>query len=224
METTSSAETTIIKRLSNLSAPVISDAMAKLLSDRLKHQTMDSAIKPIDRSVKVCGLAYTVRCYPGATFAMEKAIAEAPQNSVIVCNGQGSDAGVMMGELMSTFAQQRGVLGAVIDGAVRDIDGIIELGFPVFARHITPRSGTFDKLGDVQQVITCGSVVVNPGDIVMGDINGVVVVPKQIATEVTEAAEQLQEWEDKVKRLVLKGKSLEEAAAACNSPSVYNVS
>ncbi len=213
----------IIQQLSGFSAPIVSDAMAKLLSEKLKHQTMDPAIKPIAKSFKVCGPAYTVRCYPGATFAMEKAIAEAPENSVIVCNGQGSDAGVMMGELMSTFAQKRGICGAVIDGAVRDVDDIIALEFPVFARHITARSGTFDKLGDVQKVITCGSVVVNPDDIVVGDINGVVIVPQAIASEVASSAEELQIWENEIKKLLLEGKSLEEASSACKHPAARTV-
>ena len=209
----------IVRRLAGLSAPLVSDTMAKLLSEKLKHQTMDSAIKPLDKGFRLCGPAYTVRCYPGATYAMERAVAEAPAQSVIVCDGQGSDAGVMMGELMSTFAQKRGVLGAVVDGAVRDVDDIIELGFPVFSRHITPRSGTFDQLGDVEQVITCGSVVVNPGDIIVGDINGVVVVPRAKASDVADAAEELQKWEAGIKELLLEGKTLEEAAAVCKHPA-----
>lgn len=201
----------IIKKLSLISTPNISDALGKGLASPLKHQTMDSAIKPLDRTFRLCGPAYTVRCYPGATYAMEKAINLAPAGSVIVCNGQGSDAGVMMGELMSSVAQYRHVAGAVIDGAVRDIDDIIEMGFPVFTRHITPRAGTFDKLGELEQIITCGSVVVNPGDIIVGDANGVVVVPHKIAEQVATAAQAIQNREKQIKKLILQGYSLEDA-------------
>ncbi len=207
-----------VKRLSCLSSPIVSDAMAKLLSEKLKHQTMDAGIKPIDKSFRVCGPAYTVRCYPGATFAMEQAITKAPRDYVIVCDGQGSDAGVMMGELMSIVARKRGVAGAIIDGAVRDVDDIVKLDFPVFTRYITPRSGTSDKLGQLEQIISCGGVVVRPGDIVLGDINGIVVVPNELALKVARAAEKLQSWEDKIKELLLQGKTLEQAVSLYQFP------
>ena len=203
---------TIIKKLSLISTPNISDAMGKGLSRPLKHQTMDSAIKPLSATFRLFGPAYTVRCYPGATYAMEKAINLAPAGSVIVCDGQGSDAGVMMGELMSTVAQYRGVVGAVIDGAVRDIDAVIEMEFPVFTRHVTACSGTFDTLGDLEEIISCGSVVVRPGDIIGGDVNGVVVVPCEIAGPVVRSAQAIQDREKQIKKLLLQGCSLEDAA------------
>jgi len=212
-----------VRRLSGISTPHISDAMAKWLSRKLKHQTLDPGIKPICRGLKVCGPAYTVRCYPGATYAMEKAIAEAPAGCVIVCDGQGSHAGVMMGELMSTFAHRRGIAGAVIDGAVRDIEEVIELGFALFARHVTPRCGTFDKLGDVGQTICCGGVVVRPGDVVAGDDNGVVIVPQDIAPQVAAAAEELHQWETAVKQCILEGQTLEQAAKSCPPPKVRQI-
>ncbi len=210
----------IVNRLSCFSTPIISDVMAKLLPKKLKHQTMDSAIKPIARHFRVCGPAYTVRCYPGATFAMEQAISNAPVGSVIVCNGQGSDAGVMMGEIMSTVAQKRGIAGAIIDGAIRDVEEIIALGFPVFTRHITPRCGTADKLGDVECEIVCGSVIVRQHDFVIGDVNGVVVVPRELIETVLKGAEKLEHWENEIKKLILQGKSLEQAASICKFPTL----
>ena len=212
-----------VRDLSTVSVPNISDAMAKGLSRPLKYHTMNSAIKPVSRDFKVCGPAYTVRCYPGATYAMEKAIVEAPPGSVIVCDGQGSDAGVLMGGLMSATAQQRGVLGAVIDGAVRDIDDVIKSGFALFARHIVARSGTFAQLGDLQQTICCGGIVVRPGDIVAGDVNGVVVVPAEIASAVARAALALAQWEEQLLNEILKGKTLEQAAALCEKPPVQPI-
>ena len=167
---------------------------------------MDSAIKPLSKKFKICGPAFTVRCYPGATYAMERAIAEAPEGTVIVCNGQRSDAGVMMGGLMSLSAQNRGILGAVIDGAVRDIDEVIAIGFPLFARWITPRAGTSDQLGDVQQAISCGSVIVRPDDIISADCNGVVVVPQEIVEQDAEAARRIEDWEEQVKQQLLTGR------------------
>ena len=212
-----------IKRLAGISTPNIADTMAKCLSKKLKHQTMDSAIKPLAMQMKICGPVYTVQCYPGATYAMEKAIAEAPAGTVLVCDGQGSDAGVMMGELMSTFAKQRGILGAVIDGAVRDVAEVLELGFPMFARYINPRSGTFDKLGDVQQIISCGGVTVRPNDIVCGDLNGVVIIPQEIVRQVSIGAAELEKWENEVKNLILQGRTLDQAASMCTRPAIQDI-
>ena len=213
-----------IIKLNGISTPVISDAMAKGLSVPLKHQAMEAAVKPVRERFTVCGRAYTVQCYPGATYAMEKAVAEAPAETVIVCDGQGSTAGVMMGGLMSTFAQQRGILGAVVDGSVRDIDDIDALNFPVFSRFITPRCGTADPLGDVEQPISCGGVVVQPGDIVAGDMHGVVVVPQGIIEAVATAAVALAKWESQVKEKIMNGMSLEAAVGSCEKPEIQQIS
>ena len=213
----------VVAKLAGASAANVSDVLGKGLSRKLKHQTMDAQIKPVCDSLAVCGPAFTVRCYPGATYAMEKAIVEAPAGSVIVCDGQGSDAGVMMGGLMSTVAKMRGVVGAVIDGATRDVADIIELGFAMFARHVVARSGTFDQLGDLQETITCGGVVVRPGDIVVGDRDGVVVVPQEIAVQVAVGAEGLARWEHELQREILSGKSLEEAAAKLEKPPIQQI-
>lgn len=212
-----------ITKLAGISTPNISDAMAKGLSLPLKHQTMDAGIKPVRERFVVYGPAYTVRCYPGATYAMEKAVAEAPPDSVIVCDGQGSTAGVMMGGLMSAFAQQRGILGAVIDGSVRDIDDIDALSFPIFSRFITARCGTADPLGDVEQIINCGGVVVQPGDVVAGDMHGIVVVPQRIVDSVATAAVALAKWEDQVKEKIMQGMTLDEAARSCEKPEIQKI-
>lgn len=213
-----------IRILANISVPNISDAMAKGLSKKYKHQTMDAGIKPIDRTFKVCAPAYTVRCYPGATWAMEMAVEQAPAGTVIVCDAQGSDAGVMMGELMSATAKMRGVWGAVIDGAVRDIDEVIQMGFSLFSRHIVARSGTFDQIGDLQESITCGGVVVNPGDVVAGDCNGVVVIPKEISIHVAQAAKALSEWEDALCKVIHEGQPLSQAVKKFPKPPIVEIS
>jgi len=212
-----------LKRLGAISTPNIADTLAKGLSRKLKHQVMDSGIHPVTSARNLCGIAYTVRCYPGATYAMEHAIAEAPEGSVLVCDAQGSEAGVMMGELMSTFAKSRGILGAVIDGAVRDIEELEALVFAMFARHITPRNGTFDQLGDSGEIISCGGVVVRPGDVIRGDVNGVVVLQSDWLEPVTEAAEERAAWEDRVKEKVLGGMTLDDAASSESGPRIRDL-
>ena len=211
-----------IESLSRLSTANISDAMSKRLEDKLLSQTMDSAIRPLSDSFKICAPAFTVSCYPGATYAMEKAINQAPAGSVIVCDGHACDAGVLMGGLMSTLAQRRGVVGAVIDGAVRDVEDILELDFPVFSRYVTPKSGTFAQLGDVDMPITCGSVIVNPEDIIVADVNGVIVVPSSLAGLVASESQKLHEFEENIRQRILDGFSLDEALAGIEDSVSYN--
>ncbi|HXK59662.1 MAG TPA: RraA family protein [Acidobacteriota bacterium] len=201
----------MVRRFAKFSTALLADAMGKHCCPRLKHQVMHPAIRPLSKRFRIAGRAFTVRCYPGATYAMELALQQAPRGSVIVCDGQGSDAGVLMGELMSICALRRGLVGAIIDGAVRDVESIVKMGFPVFSRHITPRSGTYDQLGEVQTTISCGSVVVSPSDIVVADADGVVVVPNEISEQVAGIAHRLWLWEENVKEGLLRGQTLEEA-------------
>ena len=115
---------------SGLGTPNISDA---LRASGKYFQAMDAGIKPLSPDMRVAGPAFTVRCYPGATWAMEKALELAPPGSVLVVDGGGVPDVILMGGLMSTRAQARGIAGAVLDASVRDTDDIIALGFPVFS-------------------------------------------------------------------------------------------
>lgn len=223
MDASNLTEKDAMRILTEVSPPLISDAMGKCLSRPLKSQTMESGIRPVHHSMKLGGPAYTVQCYPGATWVMELAVAEAPAGSIIVCNAQASDAGVVMGGLMSTFAQQRGITGAVIDGAVRDIEDLIELKFPMFSRHIVARSGTFAQIGDRQIPVTCGGVVVFPGDMVVADMNGVTVVPQAHIIPVARAAKGLEQWERQIKRLLMEGRTLDQAAQTIGKPPVVEI-
>jgi regulator of RNase E activity RraA len=223
MKQESPNEAEAIEMLAQCSVPIVSDALGKCLFRPLKHQTMDAGIKPLCPSMTMCGPAYTVTVYPGATWAMELAVAEAPPDNVIVANGQGSDAGVLMGSLMGTFAKRRGILGAVVDGAVRDIEDLIEIDFPTFSRHVVARSGTSAQLGSRQVSITCGGVIVKPGDIVLGDQNGVTVVPSEILVPAAKASLSLKRWEEEIKALLLAGLTLEEAVSKAEKPPMFQV-
>src|SRR3954469_10088148 len=113
------------------------------VSDALRRcgcafQSIDGAIAPVSAEMRVAGEAFTVRCYPGATWAMEQAIELAPAGTVLVVGGGGWPNPILMGGMMSTRAQARGIAGAVIDGAVRDTAEIAKLGFPVFSRYVCP--------------------------------------------------------------------------------------
>ncbi len=188
----------------------LSDALGQL---GLKFQTMHSRIRPVFTPIRLTGPAYTVQCYPGATWAVEEAIENARPGDVLVVNGQNFDGAVLMGELMSGRAARRGLAGAVIDGAVRDTVALRKARWPMFASHITPRAGTFDKLGQQQVVITCGEVVVHPGDFIVGDDDGVVVIPAKRRHEVIDRARAIEKKERFIAAALRKGLSLSQAAA-----------
>jgi 3-hexulose-6-phosphate synthase/6-phospho-3-hexuloisomerase len=117
---------------------------------------------------------------------------------------------------MSTRAQARGIAGAVIDGAVRDTAEIAKLGFPVFSRYVCPAAGTFDKIGEWQTIVCIGRVPVRPGDWIVGDRDGLVVVPAELRDRVLEAARQILKKESAMQPLLKAGKSFAEAMAACD--------
>jgi 3-hexulose-6-phosphate synthase / 6-phospho-3-hexuloisomerase len=121
---------------------------------------------------------------------------------------------ILMGGLMSTRAKARGLAGAVIDGAVRDVDDIISLGFPVFSRHIAARAGTFAEIGEWQVTISCGRVPVSPGDWIVGDRNGVVVVPPDIMDQTFRKASEINAKERALMPHLADGKDFKESLAA----------
>ena len=159
------------------------------VSDGLRgRNVMASYIKPVIPGVLLIGPAYTVRPVPGDHLAVVKGLAEANPGDVLVIDGGGALEVAMLGEMMCTFGQKRGLAGAVVDGAIRDVVGIRRIGFPVFTRTIVPRSAVEESLGQVQVPVGCGGVAVLPGDWIMGDDDGVTVIPAAMLEEVIRGA------------------------------------
>ncbi len=186
----------------------LSDALSQL---GFKFQTLHSRIRPIT-GCPVQGPAYTVQCYPGATHAVEEALEKALPGDVLVVNGEGFIGAVLMGGLMSGRARQRGLAGAVVDGAVRDVAELKKMQWPVFAAGITPRSGTFAKLGQQQAIVSCGDVIIQPKDMIVGDEDGVVVIPADLLEETLQLACEIEQREAFITRALKNGSSLPEAA------------
>lgn len=185
----------------------LSDAMGLL---GYKFQTLHNRIRPIT-NVPVWGPAYTVQCYPGATYGVEEALEKAAPGDVLVIDGEGYTGAVLMGGLMSGRARQRGLAGAIIDGAVRDVEELQKHRWPVYAAGITPRSGTFAKLGQLGISVSCGNVVIQPGDMIVGDADGVVAIPAAILDEALEAAWEIEQKENFIAAALENGLSLPEA-------------
>jgi len=175
---------------------------------------MHSAIKPItdDRFV---GVALTVKLYPGDLVDCLDALKVAGEGDVIVVDACGDTETSIWGGLMAGLCQQKGVVGAVVDGAIRDTDEIKALGFPICTRAIVPRSTHSPYSGRMEPIevnvpITCGGVLVNPGDIVLADEIGVVVVPQEEAGEVLERARTQAAQEEETRKRIQEGKTVEE--------------
>jgi regulator of RNase E activity RraA len=161
--------------------PAISDLMNRLY-------TMDPEIHPMTSpDLRILGPACTVRVYPGDNLMVHKSLDIAQPGDVIVVAAGGSPMNAALGDLVSTKARHRGVTGFVVDGFIRDLPAIRNLGdFPVFARGVTPVGPLHRGPGEINFPIAAGGIVVHPGDIVVGDLNGVVIVPRVIADELLE--------------------------------------
>jgi 4-hydroxy-4-methyl-2-oxoglutarate aldolase len=164
------------------SAPTaaIADALGSI-------NVLDPAVRPVWSGARVFGPAYTVRCHAQSIITVHKALLEAPGGSVLVVDGGGDAVGALFGGMMAREAKGQHLAGLVTDGAVRDSEDLRELGFPVFARAVTPRVGTNRRVGSTNVAVSCGGCIVNPGDYVLGDADGVVVIPQGRLTEIGEA-------------------------------------
>lgn len=201
----------------NRPAPTLIACGPANVSDALRglgrpFQAMDAGIRPLDSSMAVAGPAFTVRCYPGATWALEKALDLAAPGDVLVVDGGGRDDLILMGGLMSRRAQQRGIAGAILDAAVRDVHDIIAMKFPVFARHVCPRAGTFAEIGEWQTTICCGRLPVRPGDWVVADASGIALIPLELLDTTVQKAVAINDRERKIDAALLEGLTLAEAA------------
>jgi regulator of RNase E activity RraA len=159
--------------------PAISDLMNRLYAMEIGIQTLT------EPTLGLVGPACTVKTYPGDNLMVHKSLDIAEPGDVIVVDTNGSSMGAVLGDLVSTKARHRGVAGFVVDGLIRDLAGIRALGdFPVFARGVTPIGPLHRGPGEINYPISAGGIVVNPGDLIVGDLNGVVVVPREIAPDV----------------------------------------
>lgn len=194
------------QRLEALSTTNLSDAM-----DSLRLPGAVSGVRPMFKAPRVVGRAVTIKI----TAAGEKksaahlgveAIASAEKGDVIVVSNHGDAKNNCWGEVLSCAAQVKGMSGVVIDGAARDIDACEEMGFPVFARAAVPITARGRIMQEAYNVtVRMGDVQVNPGDVVVADINGVVFIPPARLAEVVEAAEALMNKEEQMKADLLAG-------------------
>lgn len=193
-------EAALVAQLARCPTANLSDAMANL-------NTMTSGIHAVAEGLRCCGPACTAVTRNGDFLPVLRALHAARAGDVLVIDNQGDSDTALWGEITTTEAQGKGLAGVVVDGLVRDIEGICAKRFPVFARGQIPRVGGRASLGEVNVPVRCGGVVVHPGDIVVADSDGVVVVPREKAALVIEAAERIHAFEEDLMHRVSLGES-----------------
>jgi regulator of RNase E activity RraA len=145
--------------------------------------------------LSLCGVAVTVNARPGDNLMIHKALEVAGPGDVVVVSTNGNTTSAVFGELMGHTAVGAELGGIVVDGAIRDVDGLRALELPAFSRSVTPGGGDKDGPGEINVPVSCGNTVVMPGDIVVGDEDGVAVVPREEAAEVLDRVRALEERE-----------------------------
>jgi 4-hydroxy-4-methyl-2-oxoglutarate aldolase len=163
-----------VAHLAGLAAATLSDAMGR-------QNSMDHTMKPLWRGARLCGPAVTVKAYACDNLMPHKAMQIAQPGDVLVISAGGHLESALWGDLLTKSAKARGLAGVVIDGGVRDRDDIEALGFPVFSTAVVPGGTYRTNPGSINVPVTVAGAVVEHGDVVVGDADGVVVVPRVTA-------------------------------------------
>jgi 4-hydroxy-4-methyl-2-oxoglutarate aldolase len=204
---------------SSVQEKLYSAVLADVLDDLgFRDQALEHNIRPVDSSFKLMGRAFTILAtdvyeMPENPYVKElEAVDHLAEGDVVVATTNGSTSSGLWGELLSTAARSKGARGAVIDGLTRDSSKIIEMGFPVFTRGYSP----LDSKGRMEVIsygapIRCGGVLVEPGDIVFGDRDGVVAIPQQVSEEALLRAVDKASGEDEMRQALKRGMGVMEA-------------
>lgn len=180
----------LIAELARYSTCNIADAQGRF-------RVMCPAIKPVNQQIKLAGPAVTVLARPGDNLMVHKALEVAQPGDVVVVSTCGNDNAAVFGELMGSTLKGAKLGGLVVDGAVRDHDELLELGIAVFARSLVGSACDKDGPGEINFPVACGGVPVLPGDVVIGDANGVVIVPQADLAWVLAKTKQIVAGEEK---------------------------
>lgn len=194
----------LIQQFSKHDTAKVGDVMAR-------HGVMNYEIKPISPEMRLVGSALTILTRPGDTLFIQKAIDLTQPGDIIVIDAGGYKDVAAIGEILSYFFKLKGAAGIICDGAVRDSQGIIDTGPPTFARSVCIKLSGSAGPGAINTPIQCGGVLVHPGDIILGDRDGVVVIPKADAQRVLKLADKRLEHELALVKRVEAGASVTEA-------------
>jgi RraA family protein len=174
-------EPSLLEQFDQLATPLISDNMNRL------HGT-NSKLRPYHKSSRILGTAFTVKTRPGDNLMVHKAIDLAMPGDVIVVDAGGETSQAIIGEIMLRLARKKGIAGYVIDGCIRDSSAFYREDYPCFAIGVTHRGPYKEGPGEINVPVTVGGQLIHPGDIVIGDEDGVVTVPLSDAEQILSLA------------------------------------
>ena len=198
-----------VQRAARLDTTSLSDAM-----DRLGIAGQCLGIKPLDHRFRLAGRAYTILYGPASKppGTVGDYIDDVPPGAVVVLDNGGRENATVWGDILTWVAHSRGVAGTVIDGACRDVALSLELGYPIYSRSYSMRTGKDRvQVEAANGPVNIGDARVDPSDLLRGDADGVVVIPRAHESEVLAIAEEIDAVEDRIRRAVKEGKSLAEA-------------
>lgn len=209
MTTQTAPEDQNVQRAARLDTTSLSDAM-----DRLGIAGQCLGIKPLDPRFRLAGRAFTILYGPAGKppGTVGDYIDDVPPGSVVVLDNGGRENATVWGDILTWVAHSRGVAGTVIDGACRDVALSLELGYPIYSRSYSMRTGKDRvQVEATNGPVNIGDARVYPGDILRGDADGVVVIPRAQEEEILKIAEEIDAVEDRIRRAVKEGKTLTEA-------------
>jgi regulator of RNase E activity RraA len=209
---TPSRDLSLLNRLDALYPAVVSDELDRM---GYRNQVMRPDIRPLFPEARIAGFAFTVHTVPVFSvpeepYKLEMECVDSLQPGDVLCVSP--TEGSFWGELLSTAAGYRGCRGVVLDGYTRDTKTIIEMGFPTFSRgiHVADSLGRLD-VAAYQVAVECGGVRINPGDLLLADYDGVVVIPQEVAEEAISRAEEKVRGENLVRKHLQEGMPVSEA-------------
>lgn len=181
-------------------------AATAVISDNLSRLPGPIGLKPFHNGAKLVGTAFTVRTRSGDNLAIHQALNVARPGHVIVVDGGGDDGRALVGEIMKEIADHAGVLGFVIDGAVRDVAAFARSDFACYARSAIHRGPYKNGPGELNVPVSIGGSVISPGDVVVGDEDGIVTFPQEAAHGILDAVRRQEQREADIIRMVREGR------------------